>query len=459
MIATRRYLPISLALLVAASSTGSAYAGSVLDPYAHIKAPQSQAQKKKLEKEKLTIPVADEIEQPTTYVTMPMGNLSEDPSAAADKKTGILGKVAGMAAPFKAAGAGVAKGSKKLGGQIASGAKASGGMAKKSATVIGSGIKSTGDKIKDSTDNVGNKVANKPKQSPARSATIDEMYAKDAQKAVVHNDDGGARAKELLKMDATKSTGMQTAYLPTKGAGKSKLSKLNPFGKLAKKSEKDIRPPSGFLEGANNPDEGVLAEIAKEKKTKKDAENIGVVAEKVAPEDQTAEASKLASAPEKKSAEKKGKLGGLKLAKFKPQMPNFKKGNKAAKTNSVIAAKNGDKAPKSVAPATTAPSLAKVEDSDDLTSIGESGVPSDMQPSTAFKLGDKEIDGAVALGRKPAVTKSTAVASKPDKKNKAGTKFSGGMSAMKDSFSKFNFLNKKKAPSPQTATKDAPKQM
>ncbi len=472
MIATRRYLPISLALFLAASSTGSAYAGSVLDPYAHIKAPQSQAQKKKIEKEKLSMPVAaDEVEQPTTYVTMPMGNFSEEPNAA-NKKTGILGKVAGMAAPFKTAGANVAKGSKKIGTQIASGAKASGDMAKKSATVIGTGFKSTGDKLKDSTDNVSSKIANKPKKSPNKVASIDEFYAKDAQKAVAHNDDGGARAKELLKMDATKSTGMQTAYLPSKG-GKSKLAKLNPFGKLAKKSEKDIRPPSGFLDGAANPDEDVLAQIAKEKKAKKDEENIGVVAEKTPPENQTAETSntKVASTPEKKSKEKKGKFGNLKLAKFKPQMPSlpsFKKGKKPS-NSSVIAeapkSKKVDKTQKPVAPEATSPAVAKVDESqvtDDLTSIGESGVPSDMQPSMAFKTGDKEIDAALPPGSKPAPAsaKSTAVASKPGKKSKlGGMKFNGVSSAM-NSFSKFNFLNKKKAAPPaQTATKDAPKQM
>src|SRR5262245_40287568 len=127
MNSSSRYIPLSLVLFIAAT-TGSAQAGSTLDPYAHIRPPQSASEKqqkqllplgkKKVENQPV-VRSADEVEQPTTYVTMPMGNLSDGDNK---KGPGLFGKsipgVGGIAAPFKAASAGIVKGSQKIGGGI-----------------------------------------------------------------------------------------------------------------------------------------------------------------------------------------------------------------------------------------------------------------------------------------------------------------------------------------------------
>lgn len=151
MDATKRFLPLSLALMLV-GAMGPASANSVLDPYAHIQAPQPAAKKKAPE-----IPTVDNVVTPSTYVTMPMGDLSGEKKEVGGG--GILGTVlspfssmgdltGGAGNAFKAAGQGMVSGTKKIGSGIAKGA-----------SVIGQGVKDASGKLVDSSQAVGGKVA------------------------------------------------------------------------------------------------------------------------------------------------------------------------------------------------------------------------------------------------------------------------------------------------------------
>ncbi len=463
MNASRRYLPLSLMLLLAAS-VGSANAGSYLDPYSHIKAPAGNAPKKKFlqqEKESNVIPQADEANAGKTYVMAPLGEVAED-GAKKDNGGGggFFGKTIGG---IKGVGSGVAK----SGSILAKGAKASGGMAKKSGTMIG--LK---DKNKDSKEEPRTQIASKPnkveevktdkkKQSPSRVASVDDWYTREAEKAISHKDDG-TLARKLVKQDPSNAAGKQTAFLERKGGNKVKISsKLNPFNKFSKKgkdkdpsSQIDIRPASGFADGAANPDEEVLAELEREKKAKQAARELKEgSSEPFTPIVNTPESAKkeqLASKNGKtESPKKKSKFGlNVNIAKLKPgmpSMPSFGKGKKKQESTAVAAA------PKKEIKKSELDKLTEVEPIAKIDPAGEDDI-APASDTTAFTTGDKAIDAAAPKGQ-PAKKVENVVAKKPAKKSK----FSGmGMASL----SKLNFMNKKKQPAPsQTATKDAPKQL
>jgi hypothetical protein len=457
MNSSRVYLPLSLAILLAASTT-AARAGSSLDPYSYVKAPKSATTDKK-KNSTAVVPQVDDMDAPTTYVTMPKDHFEE---AQAEKKGGLFAKVPGLpkmggvAAPFK----GMANGSKKLGSGIAN-------ATKKSTTVIGSGLKSTGDKIKDGKDSVATKVANKPKKESANKAatsSVDDWYIKGAQDAIAK--DNGSGAKKLAKQDgSSKDSGTQRAYLPSVGGKFGKL-KLNPFAKTAKadpKAENEGRPKSGFLEAADNPDPEVLAEIQNEKAriaAAKKAKNAKEKFEPIVnlPEDAqkktTTQHTQVASTTTVNKPAKKSKFGLGSIASFKPGMPGIPglKKKKPEHKQSIAAAPK--KAPE-------APIKKQIEESSialDPNEVPETDIPESAQPSTAFITGDKEIDKATAAaGSHPAAAHQTkTVAAKAPKKNKLGE----GITAMKGGLGKLNFMNKKKQTQPQTANKaDAAKQM
>jgi len=451
-------------MLLLAASVGSANAGSFLDPYSHIAAPQGTAPKtRNSQKEPRIVPQVDEVEQATTYVAMPMGHLAEDGQNKKKKEGGggILSKTTGI---FAGVGNGVAKSGK----MFANGAGAAGGLAKKSGTLIGTGVKSTGDKIKDSKDAVSDKIAsNKPaskkaakteKQSPNRTASVDDWYTKEAANTLAHNKDNGKRAGELVKRDPTKHAGIETAYLGQKGGKKAGLgSKLNPFNKLSKKTnDKDnnqveIRPASGFADGAANPDEEVLAAMQREKAAKLaakqslesgDKEKFTPIVATPEPEKNT---SKVAAKTESK---KKSKFN---IVKAMPGLPSFGKKQKSQPT-SIATAPKKDKKDKQTE--------VKGNDLDQLTEVDsvakiDPNAEEDITPASspmALRTGDKKIDAATPKGQ--AHKEQVVAAKKPAKKSKFG-----GMGMA--SLSKFNFMNKKNpAAPPQSATKtDAAKQM
>lgn len=463
MNASRRYLPLSLMLLLAAS-VGSANAGSYLDPYSHIKAPPGTAPKKKFlqqEKESNVIPQADEVNAGKTYVMAPLGEVAEDGSKKDNAGGGgFFGKTLGG---IKGVGSGVAK----SGSILAKGAKASGGMAKKSGTMIG-----FKDKNKDSKEAPKTQIASKPKveedktdkkkQSPSRVASVDDWYSREAEKAISHKDDG-ALARKIVKQDPSNASGKQTAFLERKGGNKVKISsKLNPFNKFAKKgkdkdpnSQVDIRPASGFADGAANPDEEVLAELEREKKAKLAAKELKEGSnEPFTPIVNTPEPTKKEQIASKngktESPKKKSKFGlNVNIAKLKPgmpSMPSFGKGKKKQEPTAVAAA------PKKEIKKSELDKLTEVEPIAKIDPAGEDDI-APANETTAFTTGDKAIDAAAPKGQS-AKKVETAVAKNPAKKSKFG-----GMKMA--SFPKFNFMNKKKQPAPsQTATKsDAPKQL
>lgn len=470
MNASRRYLPLSLMLLLA-TSVGSANAGSFLDPYSHIKAPAGTAPKKKFlqqDKEPAIVPRADEVTETKTYVMAPLGEVAEE--GAPKNNAGHGGLLSKTMAPFKKAGSSVAK----SGSVIANGAKASAGMAKKSGSMIGfKGDKNkiakepnqpkeaTNPKIaaKPKVDNA-EKIDNK-KKSPSHVASVDDWYTRETEKAIAHKDDGSL-ARKLVKQDPSSNTGKQTAFLERKGGKKLAISsKLNPFNKFGKKSSDkdannqiDIRPASGFVDGAANPDEEVLAELEREKAAKLAAKELKEGSkESFTPIVNTPEPAKkqqIASNSKPEKEKKKSKFGlNVNIAKLKPgmpSMPSFGKGKKKQQPNTSIAA-----APKKEIKKSELDKLTEVEPIAKIDPAGEEDIaPAGGTPSMAFRTGDKAIDAATPKG--PVAAKQekneTVVAKKPAKKGKFGM----GMSMA--NLSKFNFMNKKKQPAaPQSATK------
>lgn len=189
-------LPLAMALLVIGSQCALAGSQSLLDPYAGIQAPSSNAAAKPAKQQKKAAPAAAAPQAPqstTTYVTMPGTENQPKPGASAKASDGTQpGLMSGMSdikegcsKTVKAAGAGivggtkaasnkivegtkfvghgVAKGTRRIGDGIATGAKASGNYIARGAKAIGNGLKATGTKVKEGTGAVGSKVAGLPK--------------------------------------------------------------------------------------------------------------------------------------------------------------------------------------------------------------------------------------------------------------------------------------------------------
>lgn len=192
MDATKRFLPLSLALMLV-GAMGPATANSVLDPYAHIQAPQPAVKKKAPE-----VPTVDNMATPQTYVTMPMGDLSAEKKEAGGG--GIIGTMlspfssmgdltGGAGSAFKAAGQGMVSGTKKIGSGIAKGASA-----------IGQGVKDASGKLVDGSQAVGGKVASMGsdlmpgggKSTPNRTA-LNDIYEGKAREGM--NDNNAADKK------------------------------------------------------------------------------------------------------------------------------------------------------------------------------------------------------------------------------------------------------------------------
>jgi hypothetical protein len=439
------YVPLSLAIMLAAS-VPAAFAGSALDPYAHFK-PAAPSKKTK-GSDRAVVPQFDDVQPGTkTYskVIMPSSDFEEKKP----EKKGLLSmpkvgmpkvgmpKMGGIADGLKAGAGAMIGGTKKMGGSIANASKDAAGA-------VGSGVKSTGDKLADAKDSAISKTKKQKKESPNKTASkigsVNELYAGASKQVVAANQE---------KAKAKASEGKRSlAFIPKFGKKKSKKEEPNDF---------NLRPKSGFEAAVTEPDEEVLAEIQEEKakriaakKAKAESEkfepivnlpedNVKTTSEPVAA---TATAPTMVNKPAKKS-----KFGMPSFKASMPSLPGMKKKKKSDAPKQAVAA-----TPKKQA---EVPLKKQIEESQ--VAIDPNEIPDgDITASSQFNTGDKEIDNAVAKTPAPP-EHSNKVAQKPAKKNKIG----GMSSAMKGSFDKFNFLNKKKKqPDPQTATKaDAPKQM
>ncbi len=198
MKASRRSLPIVLSCLFAAATTSATAGGgssSLLDPYAHIAAPEGKKAAKS------ALPASEDpnaVQSTATYVTMPFDNNQD---GGAKTKKGLLpglpgkGLLSGLTKPMK----GLKKNessvaastppssppsspsnSKSVGDKVASGGKwmtngvansgkkmkeglaSTGGAFAKGAKAIGDGFKATGSKMKEGTQAVGSKIAGLP---------------------------------------------------------------------------------------------------------------------------------------------------------------------------------------------------------------------------------------------------------------------------------------------------------
>ncbi len=339
---SRRYLPLSTAILLIAT-TGSAFAGSALDPYAHIAGPKQETKKQKDEDD---APVIDKVSKPTTYVTSPMGDLSEGKQLSPkhvknggnkDDGGGIMGAVL---SPFNSASK-----------TFKSGAKASGGAFK----VLGKGFKSTTGAIVDGTQSVGNKVASSvPKRGQSSagksSAGVEDMYMDRATKTIEGLADADS-VKKIVNQDPKKAKpGTKTAFLPPAKRGwKSKVP--NPLGSMKKltppllsRKSKNNDPvtPSGFYEGAeeaqiakNHPEQAapLPTQDKKQKKTTLASSN-------GSPEDKKSRFGISLSNPLKNVSLKKpsmpGFLGGKSSVASKPKEKKEKESKEDSKWEKIV---------------------------------------------------------------------------------------------------------------------------
>lgn len=192
MKASRRSLPLVLSCLFAAATTSAIAGGSqsLLDPYAHISAPEGKKSAKS------ALPASEDpnaVQSTATYVTMPFDN-NADGSAKKGLLPGIPGKglLSGLTKPMKAlkkdnssvasstsattsskpaggagakiAGSGkwMADGMANSGKKMKEGLASTGGVFAKGAKAIGDGFIATGSKMKEGTQAVGSKIAGLP---------------------------------------------------------------------------------------------------------------------------------------------------------------------------------------------------------------------------------------------------------------------------------------------------------
>lgn len=195
----KAYLPLSLVITLIGVQP-AAFAGSALDPYAHIQAPESPAKKK------LTnVPSVDNDATASTYVTMPMGGdtslLPQQPKKPG-MFSGLKNPVAGLPNPFKGSGEKKPQAPSyqpSIASKPAPAQKqASPGLMKKSASMISSGFKATGKMASASTSFIPGSGKGKKQQEPknniadAPSGSLNEMYVNKAKSNI-------AKAKEIHK--------------------------------------------------------------------------------------------------------------------------------------------------------------------------------------------------------------------------------------------------------------------
>lgn len=181
----KAYLPLSL-IIALIGVQPAAFAGSALDPYAHIQAPESPAKKKQT-----SVPAVDNVVTPSTYVTMPMGG---DPNLLPQQKkpgmfSGLKNPVAAIPNPFKGGGDKKPKAQNYQSTVAADPSPAnkpsSPGLMKKSASMISNSFKATGKMASASTSLIpgagkGKKQAPKQDIAHSPSGSLNEMYVNKA---------------------------------------------------------------------------------------------------------------------------------------------------------------------------------------------------------------------------------------------------------------------------------------
>ncbi len=187
---TKAYIPLSLVITLIGVQP-AVFAGSALDPYAHIQAPESPIKKKQT-----SVPAVDVV-TPSTYVTMPMGG---DPAALNPKKpgmfSGLKNPVAGLKIPFTGGKSQAPANQHSIASSAAPAPKktekSGGGLMKKSASMIGNSFKATGNAVAGGTAKMASVSTSlipggKPKKSEHKSeiassnpGSLNEMYVNKA---------------------------------------------------------------------------------------------------------------------------------------------------------------------------------------------------------------------------------------------------------------------------------------
>lgn len=304
-------LPLAMAWLVIGSQCALAGSQSLLDPYANIQAPSSNATAKPVKQQKKVAPVAAAPAAPqqstTTYVTMPGAESQPKQKATgpatktADGEPSLMGGMSdikeGCSKTVKAAGAGivggtkaasnklvegtkfvghgVAAGTKRIGGGIATGAKASGSYIAKGARALGNGLKATGSKVKEGTGAVGSKVAGLPKvlklkkgdapasavatsqapstvQATPRELTPSPMASNNLQPSTVQSNPGVIATPVTARNNATSGGGGITkkmAAIPSNVASSmgKAFGKIKMFGRGGNSGNVKIAPNNGAV--------------------------------------------------------------------------------------------------------------------------------------------------------------------------------------------------------------------
>ncbi len=294
----KAYLPLSLVITLIGVQP-AAIAGSALDPYAHIQAPESPAKKKQT-----NVPSVDNEATASTYVTMPMGgdtSLLPQPPKKPGMFSGLKNPVAGLPNPFKGSG------EKKPQPQSHQPSVASNptpahkpsspGLMKKSASMLSSGFKATGKMASASASLIpGSGGKDKKQQAPkndiadAPSGSLNEMYVNKAKANI-------AKAKEIHKEQKvaesklppnTKDMLAGQSGAPQKIASKKRLipSVSVPFMKKKPHQETNIAETNsagGFYQGAMDKKVGNDLKPSQQLATTSSAKETPVVASNAQP--------------------------------------------------------------------------------------------------------------------------------------------------------------------------------
>ncbi|MDX2105536.1 MAG: hypothetical protein SFY67_03955 [Candidatus Melainabacteria bacterium] len=288
----KAYLPLSLVIALIGVQP-AAFAGSALDPYAHIQAPESPAKKKQT-----SVPAVDNIVTPSTYVTMPMGG---DPSLLPQQKkpgmfSGLKNPVAAIPNPFKGGGDKKPKAPSNQTTIVSQPAPAkkpsSPGLMQKSASMLSSSFKATGKMASASTSLIpgagkGKKQAPKQDIANAPSGSLNEMYVNKAKANM-------AKAKENDKEQKVANTKMPSStkdIITGQNGDKQKIASKKrllpsvsvPFMKkkpeaLKETSVAEANDGSGFYQGALDKKSGTDLKPSQELATTNSAKETPVVA-------------------------------------------------------------------------------------------------------------------------------------------------------------------------------------
>jgi len=288
----KAYIPLSLVIALVGVQP-AAFAGSALDPYAHIQAPESPSKSKQT-----SVPAVDNIVTPSTYVTMPMGGdpaLMPQPAKKPGMFSGLKNPVAAIPNPFKGGGEKKAKApsyQSAVATQAPAHKPSNPGLMKKSASMISSGFKASTSLIPGAGGGKDKKQAPKHEIAHASSSSLNEMYVNKAKSNISKANENRKEqklaenklptsSKELIsgQNGETKKVASKKHLLPSMSVPFMKKKKAAP----QETNVADAGNGSGFYDGAINKKAGGDLKSNQELATTSSAKEKPVVASSAQP--------------------------------------------------------------------------------------------------------------------------------------------------------------------------------